>query len=218
MIMYRLLAIALLLAAGIAGAQEEKAPEKKIYRWVDKNGKVQISDQLPPDAVTQARKEYSANSGRLKNEVNPLTAEQQVLADKAAQENAAALERAEQIKRIEQGMMVNYETEADLQRFFDDRTDLLNETIISLGASIQSRRAQIIRVLNEQSDAELAGLKIPEDKSAWLKSNHQELNALNLQLKEMGAHMKSLQGEFDAILKKYREMKAALQTDAVTPR
>lgn len=211
--MNRPLALALMLAAGIAGAQEEKAPEKKIYRWVDKNGKVQISDQLPPDAVTQARKEYSANSGRLKNEINPLTAEQQVLADKAALEQAEALERAEQIKRIEQGMMVNYETEADLQRFFDDRTDLLNETIISLGASIQSRRAQIIRVLNEQSDAELAGGKTPADKSAWLKSNHQELNALNLQMKEMDAHMKSLQGEFDAILKKYREMKAAHQTD-----
>ena len=211
--MKRSLAIVLLLATGLAGAQEEKAPEKKIYRWVDKNGKVQISDQLPPEAVMQARKEYSANSGRLKNEVNPLTAQQQALADKAALEQAAALERADQIKRIEQGMLVNYETEDDLQRFFDDRTDLLNETIISLGASIQSRRAQIIRVLNEQSDAELAGTKIPGDKSAWLKSNHQELNALNLQMNEMEMHMKSLQGEFDAILKKYREMKAALQTD-----
>lgn len=212
--MNRPLAIALLLATGIAGAQEEKIPEKKIYRWIDENGKVQISDQLPPEAVTQARKEYSANSGRLKKEINPLTAEQQARADRAALERATALEQAEQIKRIEQGMLINYETEADLQRFFDDRTDLLNETIISLGASIQSRRAQIIRVLNEQSDAELAGTKIAEDKSAWLKINHQELNALSLQMKEMNTHMKSLQGEFDAILKKYREMKAAQQSGA----
>lgn len=202
----------MLLAAGIVAGQE-KAPEKKIYRWVDKNGKIQISDQLPPEAVTQARKEYSANSGMLKKEVNPLTATQQAQADKAARERAEALEKADQTKRIEQGMLVNYETEEELQRFFEDRTDLLNQTIISLGASIQSRRAQMIRVLNEQSDAELAGTRAPEDKSAWLKTNHQELNALNLQMKEMDAHLKSLQGEFDAILKKYREMKTALQLD-----
>ena len=207
------LAIALLLAAGIVAAQE-KAPEKKIYRWVDKNGKVQISDQLPPDAVSQARKEYNAESGRLKNEVTPLTAVQQAQADKAAREQAIVLEKADQIRRIEQGMLVNYETEEDLQRFFLDRTDLLNQSIISLGASIQSRRAQIIRVLNELSDAELSGTQAAQDKSAWLKTSHQELDALNLQMKDMLLHMKSLQGEFDAILNKYREMKAEQQTDA----
>lgn len=209
---YRILTITLLLAAGIAGAQE-KAPDKKIYRWVDKNGKVQISDQLPPEAVTQSRKEYSADSGMLKKEITPLNAAQQAAADKAAMEKAAALEKADQAKRIEQGMLVNYETEEELQRFFDDRTDLLNQTIISLGASIQSRRAQLIRVLNEQSDAELSGVKASNDKSAWLKSNHQELNALNIQMKELELHLKSLQGEFDAILKKYREMKAALDPE-----
>jgi hypothetical protein len=209
---YRILTIALLLAATIADAQE-KAPDKKIYRWVDKNGKVQISDQLPPEAVTQSRKEYSADSGMLKKEVIPLNAAQQAAADKAALEKAAALERADQARRIEQGMLVNYETEEELQRFFDDRTDLLNQTIISLGASIQSRRAQLIRVLNEQSDAELSGVKASNDKSAWLKSNHQELNALNIQMKELQLHLKSLQGEFDAILKKYREMKADLDPE-----
>lgn len=213
--MNRPLTITLLLAAGLATAQEQAA-EKKIYKWVDKDGKVQISDQLPPEAVTHNRKEYSADSGRLKKEITPLNAQQQALADKRAREQALALERAQQARRIEQGMLVNYQTEADLQRFFDDRTDLLNETVISLGASIQSRRAQIIRVLNELSDAELQGTQPPKDKSAWLKTSHQELNTLHQQMKEMDAHLKSLQAEFDAILKKYREMKAAQAADAVT--
>jgi hypothetical protein len=35
-------------------------------------------------------------------------------------------------------------------------------------------------------------------------------------MKEMNTHMKSLQGEFDAILRKYREMKAAQQPGAGT--
>ena len=212
--MNRSLATVLLLAAGFAAAQEQAA-EKKIYKWVDKDGKVQISDQLPPEAVTQARKEY-AESGRLKKEITPLSPEQQALADKLAHEQALALERAQQARRIEQGMLVNYATEADLQRFFDDRTDLLNETVISLGARIQSRRAQIIRVLNELSDAELQGKQPPNGKSAWLKSSHQELNALHRQMREMDMHLKSLQAEFKAILEKYRAMKAE-QAAAATP-
>ena len=56
-------------AALISGVAAQDAKEKKIYRWVDKDGKVQISDQLPPDAVDRARKEYNAKTGSLRNDV-----------------------------------------------------------------------------------------------------------------------------------------------------
>ncbi len=52
-------ALALLLAAGVA-AQEKKPEGPKLYRWVDKQGKVHYDDALPPEAVNQARREYSA--------------------------------------------------------------------------------------------------------------------------------------------------------------
>ena len=35
----------------------------EVYRWVDKDGKVQFSDALPPEAVDQARTEINATSG-----------------------------------------------------------------------------------------------------------------------------------------------------------
>ena len=59
-----------LLAAGLAAAQDAKP--KKLYRWVDKDGKVQISDQLPPEEVGRARKEYSASTGSLRLNGQPL--------------------------------------------------------------------------------------------------------------------------------------------------
>ena len=120
------------LIAGVA------AQEKKIYRWVDKDGKVQISDQLPPDAVDKARKEYNAKTGALRNDVqSQLSPAEKAAAKQQAQAEAAAMEEVEKAKRIEQGMLVNYETEQDLRRFFDERTDLLKQTIISLKAGIQ---------------------------------------------------------------------------------
>ena len=52
--------VAAVLASGSAGAAEKA---KKLYRWVDKDGKVQFSDALPPEAVDQARTEINAESG-----------------------------------------------------------------------------------------------------------------------------------------------------------
>ena len=82
------------LIAGVA------AQEKKIYRWVDKDGKVQISDQLPPDAVDKARKEYNAKTGALRNDVqSQLSPAEKAAAKQQAQAEAAAMAEVEKAKR-----------------------------------------------------------------------------------------------------------------------
>lgn len=200
-------------AALIAGAA---AQEKKIYRWVDKSGKVHISDQLPPEAVDQARKEYSASSGTLKKEVrSQLTPAEQALAQQQAKLETEALEQAEKAKRIEQGMMINFETEQELQRSFDERTDLLQQTIASLKASIQSRRAAVISTLNELSDLELEGKPLPEANIKQIRSNHALILKQTEQMARLTASFEALKGEFAATLERYRQLKSGQATLAL---
>jgi Domain of unknown function (DUF4124) len=209
---------------GIAMLSTAMAQEKKIYRWVDKDGKVQLSDQLPPDMVDKARKEYDAKSGALQKSVqNQPTPAEQAAAKQQADIEAQALAQAEKAKRIEQGMMINFETEKDLQRSFDERTDLLQQTIVSLKASIQSRRAAGISVLNELSDMELNGSPIPADKIKQIKSNHALVMKQTEQMTRLTISFNALKSEFAQTLSKYRELKGspqapvAAQTDSSTP-
>lgn len=218
----KLLLTAFLGTALITGVA---AQEKKIYRWVDKDGKVQISDQLPPDAVDKARKEYNAKTGSLKSDVqSQLSPAEKAVAEQQARAEAAALAEAEKAKRIEQGMLVNYETEQDLQRFFDERTDLLKQTIISLKASIQSRRAVLISTLNELSEAEMNGQALDAAKLKSLADNQSLVAKQTQQMDRLNVSYRALQAEFALTLEKYRSMKAeadsrraALPDDAVMP-
>ena len=204
----KLLMTAFLGTALIAGAA---AQEKKIYRWVDKDGKVQISDQLPPDAVDKARKEYNAKTGSLRSDVHSqLSPAEKAAAEQQAHAEAAAMAEAQKAKRIEQGMLINYETEQDLQRFFDERTNLLKQTIISLKASIQSRRAVLISTLNELGEAEMNGqtldsgkLKALADTQAQVAKQTEHMNRLNVSYRQ-------LQSEFTLTLEKYRSMKSEI--------
>jgi hypothetical protein len=206
----------ILTCIGFAVFSVGVAQEKKIYRWVDKDGKVHISDQLPPEANDQARKEYSASTGTLKKDVSKQpTAAEQAIADKIALEEAYALEQAETAKRIEQGMVNNFETEQDLQRSFDERTDLLKQTIVSLKVSIQSRRAIVISGLNELSDLELNGRALPLNKVNDLQKNHDVVEKQVTQLGRLNTRFNLLQNEFALILERYRELKGtALNTPA----
>lgn len=204
----------ILVCIGIAVMSASVAQEKKIYRWVDKSGKVHISDQLPPDANDQARKEYSASTGTLKKEVTrKLTAEEQAVADKIAEEEAYAMAQAETAKRIEQSMM-SIATEQELQRSFDERTDLLKQTILSLKVSIQSRRAIVISTLNDLSDQELNGKALNTDKMKAIQKDHEIIDKQVAQLARLTENYNSLQKELALILGRYRELKGAGQNTA----
>ena len=211
-------------AALISGVAAQDAKEKKIYRWVDKDGKVQISDQLPPDAVDRARKEYNAKTGSLRNDVqSQLSPAEKAVAEQQAKAEAAAM-AAIKAKRIEQGILINYETEKELQRFFDERTNLLKQTIISLKASIQSRRALLISTLNELGEAEMKGQALDAGKLKMLAETQMLVAKQTEQKDRLNVSYRALQAEFALTLEKYRGMKpeadirrAALPDDAVLP-
>lgn len=199
----------LIASLGLGLVLGATAQEKKVYRWVDKDGKVHISDQLPPEEVGRARKEYSASTGSLRNDVKtPLSPAEQAAAAEQARIEAAALAEAEKAKRIEQGMLTNYDNEQALQRAFNERTDLLKNTIVSLQASIQSRRAAVISGLNELAEAELRGDKLPEAKIKLLQSNQALVAGQTEQMARLNANYTALQSEFALTLEKYRTMKA----------
>ncbi len=182
--------------------------EKKIYRWVDKNGKVQISDQLPPDAVNNERKEYNATSGSLSNIVSSqLSPTQRALYEQQQKEEAALIEQANHAKRVEEGMLINYETEHDLQRSFNERTDLLQQTITSLKASIQSRRVVVISALNELADIELENKSLTENKIAYIKTNHNLILKQTEQMIRLTNSFDSLKNEFVITMERYRQLK-----------
>ena len=195
--------------ATLAHSQEPVAVEKKIYRWIDKNGKVHISDQLPPEANDQARQEYSADTGALRGSVQTkLSAAEQEQARQKLEQQAYYLDQAEMLKRIEHGLLSNYETEQDLKKSFDDRTDLIKQTMLSLKASIQSRRAIVINSLNELSSQELNGQALPTEKITLLQKNHALLQKQSAKLLQLMGAFNEMQDEFAKTLEKYRQSKS----------
>lgn len=195
-----------------AHSQETPVVEKKIYRWVDKKGEIHISDQLPPEANDQARKEYSAETGSLKKNVQTqLSAQEQEILRKQAEDNAYALEQAEMAKRIENGMLYNYQTENDLQNAFNARADLKKQTIVAVKASIQSRRALVFSTLNELSEFELNGQPLPANKIESIQINHALIQKQYLRLNQLNSELFAMQNEFKLALEKYRESKSGEQ-------
>ena len=202
-----LLALAIItgLLAGGLNAQEKK----KFYRWVDKNGKVQISDQLPPEAVNQARTEINTKgSSTISGTVDrALTAEERAAQALQSKTDAEAKKISDQQKRVEDAMLINYATEDDLRRTYKERIDLLQQTIESTDISIKSIRSSLTGMLAQASESELAKRPIDAVRTKQIQEMHHEL--IKQQTSQLASHsdVKTMEEEFSVVLARYRELR-----------
>lgn len=200
---------AVVIALICASASAADAPKgKKLYRWVDKDGKVQFSDALPPEAVDQARKEFNAESGSRTGAVDrALTAEERAAIDAAAISAAEQAVRDEERKRQEDAMLTAYENEADLTRAFNERVDLLKQTVEGIEVSIAGQRVSLLNQLANAAESELAKRPVDAKRAQTIRDLHDELVKHQELLMRREAELGALNQEFEQTLTRYRELR-----------
>jgi len=198
---------AALAAAIVAGAAQGQA---KLYRWVDKDGKVHYDDALPPEAVNQARKEFSSNSGAQTGAIDrALTPEERAQQAAAAAAAAEAAAKVEDQKHQEEVMLATYGTENDLRRAYGERLSLLKTTLESSEVSIKNVRENLAMMLQQASDTELGGRKVTDDRLKAIQELHAEHLRQQQFLANRRVELEALNGEFARVLQRYRELKNA---------
>lgn len=204
-------AVALALATPAEAQNMGKPPPKgkKLYRWVDADGKVQISDTLPPEMVGSERREINAGTGRatgtVARELTPEEKAAQAAADLQAQDEAVRL--AEQ-KRNEDAMLASYLTEDDLKRAYGERISLLKQTLESTDVSLMSLRSSLAMQLADASESELAGKQVDDKRLAKIRELHAELGRQRQFQANRHLELMSLDAEFVRMLERYRLRRA----------
>jgi len=199
--------ISLLVVIALLAGATAQAQTKKLYRWVDKQGKVHYDDALPQEAIDQARKEFSANTGTETGAVDrALTPEERAQQEAAARAAAAANVTAEERARNEQAMLTSYETEADLRRAYNERLELLKQTLESTDVGLQSLHASLSTALAQAAESELAHRPVDAKRAGEIREMHAEVLRQQIFQANRKAELMSLDSEFQRMLARYREL------------
>lgn len=199
--------VAALLASGLSDAQAQTA-QKKLYRWVDKDGKVQFSDALPPEAVDQARTEINATSGTTTARVDrALTPEERAAKAEADRLQAIADKEAEQARKTEAAMIASFQNEDELRHSFTNRIDLLKQTLEAIEAGIASQRASLSSLLAEAAENELSGQAVPAAKAKSIRDLHDEMVRQQQMLVLKQGELVELDAELVRLVERFRELK-----------
>ena len=180
----------------------------EVYRWVDKEGRIHFSDQVPP-SDSQVEREVYSESGRLISTIEAAKTEEQLEEEKkrAALEEEKRKKEAEQMEH-DKVLLGSFPTEQDLVIARDDRIAAIEsliriseEKLEELDKKIKEMewRAEHITKQNKPLPKKLTS-QIDSAKKKKEKTN----SYIDIQVKKKSL----IEERFAADIKRYRELMA----------
>jgi len=208
-----LLWTALAMAASAPVSAQQVQTKGKLYCWND-GGRRVCSDSLPASAAGNQRTEFDTKTGRTVNQVGrALTPEELAQAAQAEAARRAEEDRA----RREMAMVVSYQTEADLERAFRNRFELIEESLKGSAMAQTNLHKSLISLLRQANELELQSKPVGKVLREKIRRQHAELQALRLLQQRQESERAALNAEFQTALSRYRALKAAPNVAASAP-
>jgi hypothetical protein len=193
------------LATG-PGHSSESDKSKPTYMWIDKYGKKQYGDSVPPEYAQAEHRILNKEGIETRREEPPKTADQ--LAEERRQHDAA--ERKLQHDRF---LVTTYNSVKDIERLRDERLDQLVAQVTATQAyiaTLDSRlqtlqlRAQQFKPYNTAPNAR----RMPDDLAEQLVRGQSEALAQRKALERKKQEMADVRAQFDADSVRFTQLQA----------
>jgi hypothetical protein len=197
----------LALLAGAVDAQSAK--EKKLYRWVDKNGQVHYGDSVPAEYAEQDRDVLNKQGVPVSREEGTITPEE--AAAMAAAEKAA---RDEQKRKLRDRVLLQtYQSTKELETLRDNRLDLVDAQLTIQEQSLSNLRAQRKQIERQASrfapmNQEAGAAPMPDEVVADLERSANDIQTQQANLERRRQERENIRLTFEADIKRYEELRS----------
>ncbi|MCX7556270.1 DUF4124 domain-containing protein [Xanthomonadaceae bacterium JHOS43] len=205
-------ALSLLVATGalaLAMLSFDADAQRKLYRWTDKDGKVHYTDQLPAEAVKDKQEELNNQGMAVRTTERARTPEEQAAWEAEQKKLEEERRIAEEKAKMDAVLTSSYPTEADLARAYKERFDLLAQSLESARVGIRSQEKSLADLLAHAADLERNGQNVPVGIKDSINLTRSQVNEQRDYLERRENEHTALQAEYDRLLARYRELKAA---------
>lgn len=188
--------VAMVMVPTVGQSQEDR----KLFRWVDENGKVHFSDRLPPGAVNYARRVYN-EEGRAVEDLDEAKDAETL----RAEERARAL--AEEKARQDRILLQTFSSEQAIAVARDDRLSNIDATIAVTEDIVLDIDGRLNELLTQVENLRANGRPVPARLEAEIGSLENQLTNQRAFLADKHQERREVEGEFANALKRYRELR-----------
>ena len=199
--------IALFLMSGHAIAK------KKLYKWVDEDGNVTYSDQVPPDQITKEHEELNKDGVVLDKIENVLTAEEKVAEREKKRLAREAKELAIKQEQIRKNIIKAYTNEQEIIRLKDERLSALERNIELANQSLEFQKISQEQILARAADSERNGQQVSDALKSRIRTIEEKIKYQKEFIESKTQEIEKVKTKFESDLKTYRQATKGLQND-----
>lgn len=197
----------------------QPAVAAKLYKWVDEDGTVHYSDKLPPEAAQQAHEQLNKR-GQTKERVrDPQEEIEEQMVSTVEEEERRRQAEIEARERMRDRILLDtFTTERDLQITRKDRLNAIDSLINLMKNNNERTGSQISETQTKIDGIKAKGQEVPANLLKQLENLNNQLAENQEYINEKQAERHKLAEQFDADLKRFRELKGIEPPMEVDPK
>ncbi|MCF6319342.1 MAG: DUF4124 domain-containing protein [Proteobacteria bacterium] len=182
---------------------------KKLYKWVDENGKVTYSDLVPPEQIKKEHQELNQNGVVLEKIKNIKTPEERQAEREAKQQQIKAEKLAVKLEIQRKNIIKSYTNEQEIVRLKEERLSALERNIESAKQSLDFQKTSREQLLSMAAANERGGQKVSKALKSRIDIIAEKINYQLEFIQVKKQEISKVVAKFDNDLLVYREAKQA---------
>lgn len=183
--------------------------KKKLYKWVDDNGKVTYSDQVPPEQIKKEHEEINQD-GVVLETISDIKTPEELQAERDEMKRIKEAEKlALNLEKQRKNIVKAYTNEQEIIRLKDERLFAIERNIDSANQSLAFQKTSREQLLSMAAANERSGKKVSDALKSRILTIEQKIEYQIEFIEIKKSEINKIKTKFDNDLLIYREAKNA---------
>lgn len=210
--------VALIIAVLCLGALDLAiaADTAKLFRWVDDNGVVHYTDQIPPNQVDKGHAELNPQGVRVE-QVPPAQTLEEIQRERELERLRAQQERlVDQQKAADRVLLRTFRSVDDLLMAREGKLAAIDVVIAVARGNIRRQQEWLRNLRTDAANLERAGKPVPQHLSEGISKTERYIRESYATIVDREQQKEGVRQDFDRDLKRFRQLKDIPEDTAQT--
>lgn len=186
------------------------ADGKRLYRWVDEQGNVHYSDQVPADQSRPA-KSILNERGMTVDQIEAAKTAEQLAEEKRLRQLEDERRREQQKQAARDRVLLNtFHSEADIVHARDSKITAVENLIHSAQNSLKQSEHQRRVLVKRAAAAERAGNPVPKEVAQEIRQVRRQIDETNQYIEQKREEQTQIRKQYEQDILRYRTIKAEM--------
>jgi hypothetical protein len=177
---------------------------KKLYKWVDENGQVHYSDQVPPEQIKKEHQELSEQAIVLED-VGKAKSKEQLMQERLAEEEVIRQQKLAEKEELKRQMIIkSYANEGEIIRLKEERLFAIEKNIEGAKQNLVFQKKSLEDMMKMAADRERSGKEVSDLLLKRIKTIEEKIQYQNEFIEAKQKEVAKVNKQFDDDLEKYR--------------